>query len=106
MGYATSRFGDIMGPWDQESEPLYALDGGHAMLFYTFGGQLMMACHCPNDHPKKRILLFEMEEDENGLHVVNEVTGNWFHAAGGPAKGWVYEKPCVEIPSFAKDPRG
>lgn len=47
-----------------------------------------------------------MEEDENGLHVVNEVTGNWFHAAGGPAKGWVYEKPCVEIPSFAKDPRG
>ena len=42
MGYATSRFGDIMGPWDQESEPLYALDGGHAMLFYTFGGQLMM----------------------------------------------------------------
>lgn len=76
------------------------------MLFYTFGGQLMMACHCPNDHPKKRILLFEMEEDENGLHVVNEVTGNWFHVAGGPAKGWVYEQPCVEIPSFAKDPRG
>lgn len=106
VGYATSRFGDILGPWDQELEPLYALDGGHAMLFYTFGGQLMMACHCPNDHPKKRILLFEMEEDENGLHVVNEVTGNWFHAAGGPAKGWVYEKPCVEIPSFAKDPRG
>ena len=48
----------------------------------------------------------EMEEDENGLHVVNEVTGNWFHAAGGHAKGWVYEKPCVDIPSFAKDPRG
>ena len=47
-----------------------------------------------------------MEEDENGLHVVNEVTGNWFHAAGGHAKGWVYEQPCVEIPSFAKDPRG
>ena len=47
-----------------------------------------------------------MEEDENELHVVNEVTGNWFHAAGGHAKGWVYKQPCVEIPSFAKDPRG
>lgn len=106
VGYAKSAFGDIAGPWEQENEPLYALDGGHAMLFYTFSGQLMMACHCPNDHPKKRILLFEMEEDENGIHVINEVTGNWYHVAGGHAKDWVYRQQCEEIPSFAIDPRG
>lgn len=106
IGYARSLSGEVTGPWEQEREPLYTLDGGHGMLFYTFGGQLMMACHCPNDHPKKRILLFEMEENETGIHIVNEVTGNWYHAAGGNAKGYAYRQSCDEIPCFACDPRG
>ena len=102
-GYATSLSGDILGPWVQEPEPLYALDGAHSMLFRTFQGQLMMALHCPNEHPKKRMLLFEMEEKAGKLHVLNEVTGNWYNGVGGGAKPYRYRDPLTEEPVFRKD---
>lgn len=41
-------------PWIQDSEPIYAMDGAHSMLFKTFSGKLIMACHCPSDHMKKK----------------------------------------------------
>lgn len=90
VSYAKSASGEINGPWIQQVEPLYALDGGHAMLFNSFDGKLMMSCHCPNDHPKKRILLFEMEEKNGQLHIINEVSGNWYTNAGGVAAPWHY----------------
>ena len=105
VGYARSMSGEIQGPWVQEQKPLYALDGGHAMLFHSFGGELMMSLHCPNRHDAKRILLFEMEETYDGLHIVNEATGNWYHAVGGVAKDYAYPTPCVEEPCFRVDPR-
>lgn len=79
VAYARSKSGEIWGPWEQEPIPLYVMDGGHAMLFNRFDGQLMMAMHAPN-HPgeKKRMLLFEMEERGGKLAVLNECTGNWF----------------------------
>lgn len=102
VSYCRSISGNVTGPWIQQEEPLYALDGGHAMLFYTFSGQLMMSCHCPNKHKKKRILLFEMEEKEDSIHIINEVTGNWYQNAGGPAKDWTYKCECKEEPVFRK----
>ena len=105
ISYAVSDNGEIRGPWKQRKDPLYSLDGGHGMLFRAFSGQLMMACHCPNEHSRKRILLFEMEETEDALHIVNEVTGNWYQAIGGRAKRYAYEAPCAEVPCFARDPR-
>ncbi len=101
-GYATSRSGDILGPWVQEPNPLYALDGAHSMLYLTFEGQLMMALHCPNVHHLKRILLFEMQEHAGKLHIINEVTGNWYNAIAGAAKGWHYKEPLLEEPAFTK----
>lgn len=103
---AESLSGEIGGPWKQRKEPLYALDGGHAMLFRAFSGQLMMACHCPNEHSRKRILLFEMEETGDALHIVNEVTGNWYTGIGGQAARYAYKVPCAETPCFRADPRG
>ena len=103
---AFSQSGEIQGPWKQSKAPLYALDGGHAMLFTAFSGQLMMACHCPNDHSRKRILLFEMEETPTGVHIVNEATGNWYASIGGSAGRYAYKTPCAEPPCFLKDPRG
>lgn len=103
-GYARSLSGDITGPWVQEQVPLYAMDGAHSMLFRTFGGQLMMSLHCPNRHADKRILLFEMEETADGLHIINEVTGNWYNNVAGIAKGYAYKEPCVELPCFGTDP--
>ena len=105
VSYATSAFGDIRGPWIQQKEPLYAMDGAHAMLFHTFSGQLMMSCHCPNDHARKRILLFEMEETADGIHIINEVTGNWYGAIGGHGGRYAYSAPCIEAPCFSREPR-
>ncbi|MCR5310012.1 MAG: glycoside hydrolase family 43 protein [Lachnospiraceae bacterium] len=96
VGYARSLSGTLHGPWAQVQDPLYALDGGHAMLFKTFEDKLMMALHCPNIHPKKRILLFEMDESGDRLAIKNEITGNWYNGAGGTAEHWRYKVPCTE----------
>lgn len=106
MSYATSLSGEITGPWVQREDPLYDLDGAHSMLFHAFSGQLMMSCHGPNDHSRKRILLFEMEETPDALRIINEVTGNWYSAIGGHGARYAYPQPCKEIPCFLKDPRG
>lgn len=106
VSYAVSGYGSLTGPWVQRQKPLYAMDGGHAMLFRAFSGQLMMACHCPNDHPRKRILLFEMEENADGVSIINEVTGNWYNGIGGHAAPYAYREPCRETPCFSADPRG
>ena len=106
VSYAVSESGEIRGPWKQQKTPLYALDGGHAMLFRAFSGQLMMSCHCPNDHSRKRILLFEMEETADALHIVNEVTGNWYGSIGGKGARYAYKAMCAEPPCFRLDPRG
>ncbi|MBP3939995.1 MAG: family 43 glycosylhydrolase [Christensenellaceae bacterium] len=83
VGYAKSLSGDVLGPWEQMEKPLWALDGAHAMMFKTFEGRLMMSLHCPNVHQKKRMHLFEMQEDGDKLHVVNEITGNWYNCVSG-----------------------
>jgi hypothetical protein len=101
-GYAKSASGELKGPWIQQKDPLYAHDGAHSMLFRTFGGQLMMSLHCPNIHSLKRILLFEMEEKNGDLHIVNEVTGNWYNVIRGSAQDYRYRDDCVEEPVFTK----
>lgn len=57
-GYATglafSKSGEITGPWEQEEEPVYKKDGGHAMIFETFAGQQYLALHAPNSTPDER----------------------------------------------------
>ena len=85
------------GPWVQEKNPLYFHNGAHSMLFRTFEGQLMMALHCPNVPRQKRMLLFTMEETENSIAIVNEITGNWYTYASGPAKGYVYEDAYQDV---------
>ena len=95
-GYCVSESGTLFGPWKQMENPLYFHDGAHSSLFRTFGGKLMMSLHCPNDHPRKKPLFFEMEETPDGIAIINEITGNWYNEAEGPAKGWVYTDPCTE----------
>lgn len=106
MAYATSLSGEITGPWVQQRDPFYTMDGAHGMLFRTFAGQLMLSCHCPNDHMRKRIVLFEMEENPDGVRIINECTGNWYNNMGGHGGRYAYKEPCVEVPCFMQDPRG
>jgi len=102
IGYAKSQSGELFGPWIQMDEPLYGHDGGHGMLFRTFDGQLMMCMHGPNEHVKKRILLFQMLEDQGKLRIINEVTGNWYDGAKGPMEHFVYPEACEEECYFTK----
>jgi hypothetical protein len=75
------------------------------MLFRTFQGQLMMALHCPNHHPKKRMLLFEMDESHGKLSIINECTGNWFNGIGGNTNFRGYRESLKEQPVFSKSTR-
>lgn len=46
--YAKSESGKVEGPWTQSGEALNDDDGGHAMLFKSFDGKLMVSYHSPN----------------------------------------------------------
>jgi hypothetical protein len=72
-GYATglaySESGKLAGPWKQQAEPVFAADGGHAMLFHRFDGQLMMILHQPNRVPDERARIFEMEDTGDSVRI-------------------------------------
>jgi GH43 family beta-xylosidase len=63
VGIAESTSGKVIGPWKQQSEPLFKTDGGHAMIFKTFHGQLMLCLHQPNQRQKERMKLFPLQDD-------------------------------------------
>jgi beta-xylosidase len=73
-GIAISDSGKLAGPWRQQAEPIFEEDGGHAMLFRTFEGRLMMVLHAPNDRAA-RPRLFEMEDTGETLRIAREFTG-------------------------------
>lgn len=71
-GIAISESGKIAGPWVQQDEPVFKANGGHAMLFTSFEGKLMMILHSPYNgetHPH----IFEMEDTGNTLRVTQEL---------------------------------
>ena len=69
MGIARSSSGSVQGPWTQESEPLWAEDGGHGMIFRTFDGGLRLTFHTPNDSPNERAVFWKIEEDDGALRL-------------------------------------
>jgi len=54
-GYATgivrSQSGELRGPWIPDAAPLFAENGGHAMIFRDFSGAVQLTLHQPNDPP-------------------------------------------------------
>lgn len=64
VGVAQSTSGEILDPWTQLAEPLYAGDGGHCMVFRDFEGQLRLAFHRPNDFPGERPHFVPLQENE------------------------------------------
>jgi hypothetical protein len=55
-GIARSLSGELRGPWRPDPAPLFAANGGHAMIFRGFDGQIYLTLHQPNDpapeHPR------------------------------------------------------
>jgi len=70
IGVARSTSGDILGPWQQLAEPLYAADGGHGMIFRTFEGRLMLAYHRPNASPNERPEFVPLRESGTSVEIV------------------------------------
>lgn len=68
-GLARSRSNRLHGPWEQLPDPLFETDGGHAMIFRTFEGRLMLALHQPNQFPDERAHLFELEDRGDRLAI-------------------------------------
>ena len=69
VGIARSASGDILGPWQQLPDPLYAGDGGHCMMFRTFDGQLRLAFHRPNPSPDERPYFVALRENTSSVEI-------------------------------------
>jgi arabinan endo-1,5-alpha-L-arabinosidase len=69
VGVARSASGEILGPWQQMPEPLYAGDGGHCMVFRIFDGQLWLAFHRPNQSPDERPQFVPLRENESSVEI-------------------------------------
>lgn len=62
VGIAGSENGKIKGPWKQQPQLLFSNNGGHGMIFKTFGGDLVIALHQPNESPKERMKLYKLKD--------------------------------------------
>jgi len=68
---ARSSSGSVLGPWVHDPVPLMEDDGGHAMLFNTFEGRLMLALHTQKaGWGQERALFLPVEERDGTLALV------------------------------------
>ncbi len=66
---ARSANGEIDGHWEHLPEPIYESDGGHGMIFRTFGGELLLALHTPNKTPLERAVFLPLVEQDGRLKL-------------------------------------
>ncbi|HEY9076047.1 MAG TPA: glycoside hydrolase family 43 protein [Anaerolineaceae bacterium] len=64
VGIARSPSGQVIGPWQQEPEPIYSQDGGHCMTFTDFEGNLLLSLHRPNRTPDERPVFIPLAVEE------------------------------------------
>jgi len=69
IGVAHSTNGSVLGPWVQESEPLWAKNGGHGMILRTTNGRDLLVFHAPNDTPNERVVCVPVEVSDDGLRL-------------------------------------
>lgn len=67
IGVARSKSGSILGPWEHDPKPLNSNDdGGHAMIFRDFDGNLKISYHSPNTPGGSERLTIHSIIDNNG----------------------------------------
>lgn len=72
-GYATavarSTTGTLAGPWTFDATPIFDRNGGHAMLFRDFSGQLQLTLHQPNEPAPEHPRFFRCEDVAGSLRL-------------------------------------
>jgi len=69
IGIAESRSGSVVGPWRQQTEPLFGANGGHGMIFHTLHGRLKLVFHQPNRSLDERAQLYDIQETASSLRL-------------------------------------
>lgn len=69
IGIARSDSGNVLGPWSQEPEPLWAKNGGHGMVLRTAAGEDFLIFHAPNDTPNERVRLVNISITNDGIEL-------------------------------------
>ena len=64
IGVARSVSGQLLGPWQQDAEPLYSGDGGHCMTFRDLNGNFWVSLHHPDETPYERPMFLPLAEEE------------------------------------------
>jgi beta-xylosidase len=75
IGVATSSSGQVIGPWAQQAEPLWARNGGHGMVFTDTKGNMWLVFHWPNDTPHERVKLASVQVTSGGLQLREDEQG-------------------------------
>ena len=70
MGVATSKSGSVLGPWTQNPDPVWPLNGGHGMLLRTSMGEDFLVFHWPNQSPDERAKLAPVRITHSGLELI------------------------------------
>ena len=72
IGVARSASGSLVGPWQQEDQPLFESDGGHGMIFTDDEDHLWLAIHTPNQTPNERAIFVGVRFTDDSLAVTGE----------------------------------
>lgn len=70
VGAAISRSGKIRDTWEHIEKPIYDRNGGHAMFFNDLEGKRKMCIHYPERYPDERVLVLDVEEENNRIKVI------------------------------------
>lgn len=60
----------VLGPWVHDELPLVDNNGGHAMLFTDFDGQMRISYHSPNDGAPAKITIQPVKYENGKLTIV------------------------------------
>lgn len=71
IGVAESASGEVLGPWKQLDEPLWAENGGHGMVLRTTAGQDYLVFHAPNDTPNERVQMVKLRIHDDAVKIVH-----------------------------------
>lgn len=67
--FAVSSNGEIDGNWQHSNDFIFNNDGGHGMIFKDFQGNLKFIMHKPNENPKERPNIFDIEIKNKSIRL-------------------------------------